>query len=444
MSRNQEQLLHQVKKQRVKMIMRLVTQQWAKALYSQRAVGLYSNPHSVAESDGLYLEGGVHLNGSMIRKIQEHLDFAERFFRVRHEKFVKALSFVLITQHSGMRQPLTLHISPEIDISFNVCSIAANRYSNSYIAKRLSEKYILPDKSRRDDMFVATDLSPRPLLWSPVGTVCSPVSEEHHAVPTGLSREKGEHPRGYTHPVLKGLKKRNITFQTASQRLSETSYAGLVPIFRVGALLRNALRPTHPWPFPGGDSVTQGITRDIPMQGRENEKGGRMLILQTASNGKEPQNENVVQKILRRKELYTLKDVLSNTIVRLNERIHNINIPHTVTAHDGTTYQPTEEPPVILTFTKRAGREESVQRVSPSLPMELVTKNIQRVEKQINREEIEKNIHETVVKKVDKTIETSIQKKLRVDSEYTRRLTENIYAQLFNRIVLERERVGGL
>jgi len=55
-------------------------------------------------------------------------------------------------------------------------------------------------------MFVAMSMSPRPLFWSPVGTGCSPASEEQHAVPTGLGRETGKRSRCYKHPVPLGLK----------------------------------------------------------------------------------------------------------------------------------------------------------------------------------------------------------------------------------------------
>jgi len=84
--------------------------------------------------------------------------------------------------------------------------------------------------------------------------------------------------------------------------------------------------------------------------------------------------------------------------------------------------------------------QESLSKPVPAA-VEMVTKKIKKIEKQIDTEEVEKTIYRKVCQQVDQTVRRDIDKRLAFQSRDTRQLTETIYSRLLNRIVLEKERL---
>jgi hypothetical protein len=93
--------------------------------------------------------------------------------------------------------------------------------------------------------------------------------------------------------------------------------------------------------------------------------------------------------------------------------------------------------------TQPRHREQSHEFLSKPVPaaVEMVTKKIKKIEKQIDMEEVEKTIYRKVSEQVDQTVRRDIDKRLAFQSRDTRQLTETIYSRLLNRIVLEKERL---
>ena len=75
-----------------------------------------------------------------------------------------------------------------------------------------------------------------------------------------------------------------------------------------------------------------------------------------------------------------------------------------------------------------------------SLPLEMVIKKDKKIE-QIDIEEVEKNLNQKVAQQVQQTLRQWLDRRLAAGSGYTQQLIEDIYSQLLNRIVLEKERV---
>lgn len=73
--------------------------------------------------------------------------------------------------------------------------------------------------------------------------------------------------------------------------------------------------------------------------------------------------------------------------------------------------------------------------------LERVSGKTKKIEKQLNIEEVEKTIYRKLFKQVEQTIRQGINKRLAFDSNETRKLTENIYSQIMNRLILEKERM---
>jgi hypothetical protein len=101
---------------------------------------------------------------------------------------------------------------------------------------------------------------------------------------------------------------------------------------------------------------------------------------------------------------------------------------------------------VKLTYTKRnRDQHEALRRVhllSDPTCSEFITRKIQRVKPNADEKDIEKIVSEKILKTLDKTIKERVHRELKSDSNYTRHFTENIYSELFSRLVLERERLG--
>ena len=101
----------------------------------------------------------------------------------------------------------------------------------------------------------------------------------------------------------------------------------------------------------------------------------------------------------------------------------------------------------VIPRTHWARSDMNQHRYSPpqaagllSTPLEMVTKKVKKIEP-INLEEVEKTIYQKVSKQVEQTVHKWIDRRLAAGSRDTQQLTENIYSQLVNQIVLEKERV---
>jgi len=77
-----------------------------------------------------------------------------------------------------------------------------------------------------------------------------------------------------------------------------------------------------------------------------------------------------------------------------------------------------------------------------SSDLTLVAKKIQSAEKDAAKKEIEKTVIERILKVTDKTFDEKIRKKIALNSDYTRSLTERIAAHICNKVVFEKERLG--
>jgi hypothetical protein len=56
--------------------------------------------------------------------------------------------------------------------------------------------------------------------------------------------------------------------------------------------------------------------------------------------------------------------------------------------------------------------------------------------------DLEKSLAAKLTRTIDKRVATTIQKSLSVDAEYSQAITEHVYATLYDKMVLERERLG--
>lgn len=413
---NQEKTTHQMRRQKVKMILKPITQKWAKALHSKNFLGLDA---CISAGRGPLIFG---TSNSMMQRVKENLNFAESFLKIKSEIRLEALNLVVVKSFSPILGNLELKISPQIDVSFRPSSTVINFYLSlfkSYIGNtarilkplrsyiylnnraiqkihkifsiprflkdnKLSNWYQAERNARRGQI---SNYEPRPSLR--ISTIDS---KDKNIVPS-----------------IKHIESRK-SIRCEFSRLRET-----LNIFRRTTLT----------------------------------KVFRSLYVKRVASG----HVHSIQELHPRKELYTLKDKIinlihlhSHDIYRSKESIHK-NLTARLIANNEGPSRGDRTIPINLAFIKmyRDQYQAHLHRTHSMFypaSLELITRKIQTVEKQVSREEVEKTISEKVFNRLDKTIEERVHKQLTLYSDYTRQLTENIYSQLFNRIVLERERLG--
>ena len=407
------------------MFVKLITLQWARILHSKRIAFLCTDVPINSGEDTLapfFREGILVHSDKIIRRIRENLNFADRFFRKKGEIILDALNLILVERIFPVFENLIHRISPRIDLPLRSSSTAINLHLNlfkSYFINAAKTLKLLTTHINLNNQAIQKNKD----------ILCISRSFKHDKLSSWYRAEKdirggqiSDHNQRPSLPITTiESKDKNIlprVKQIKFRRIIQDEFSRLMKT--LNSTKKSSLANTFP----------SFYTKNI-----------------------ESGHFNIVQEMKVRKESYTLKSKIIDLIHRHSHDIYwpreNISkIPTTrLLANNEELSTGKRRMPVTLTFIKRYRDQQEVHlnrdhSLFYPTSQEFVKGKVHKVEKQVSRREIEKAISEKVFKTLDKTIEERVHKQLRLDSNYTMHLTEKIYSQLFNRIVLEKERLG--
>jgi hypothetical protein len=409
------------------MSVKLITRNWARTLRTKRIAMRCANvPIGSGQPFWMstFRHGLVIASNKIIQTIQEKLDFGKRFFRKTAEAMLESLDLILVKRIFRLLKNNVLNSFVQINLSFRPSSQSINVCSNNLITENIKDILYISRSCESAQQQAAWHQAASIICLAPTGSRLSGVgalvpskrltANGLSLMPTDLAVSSGlSKPEKGFFDSIAVRENRGEKFQVQKPELQKIMQT---ECHYIGETLHSFRTKTR-------TDMLRSLRTEM-MKSRH------------------------FQQLRLKNKSSTTKEKIINLIHRHSHDIYRSGRTPAVRLFTSNV-QPSaanRRMSIKLTYTKRyQDQHEVLHRVhSMSYPVcsEFITRKIQGVDTKANQKDIEKVVFEKIFKTLDKTIKERVYRELKSDSNYTRQFTENVFSQLFNRIVLERERLG--
>lgn len=407
------------------MLIRVITYQWTKRIYLKRLKAPYTDSFKICLGYPAILASKAiqfNLSFNILSQVRKYLGFVERYFKTSTGSLFDTLNFIFLRGSLFKLNRRKLNISNYIE---NNLAISAgdshpnpdfyNRYTTFYNNKYITEgpsaintfmKHILP-RDKVINFYKNYDSQ-------------SPVHRQSKNQYPVNNITKMSHVSLQSGPPLSDINDNCYNIDNITQHNTRIFHRPII------SLKEERLSSPR-----NGIPMAQNNNTVIPEQ--------RLSLIEKISS-RLTQNTYI--------PLHT-KDTKPSAY-RITEKGREINTNGNTVVIWNTPWENKTRTSPYMSFKKEKSNinenKDSVYRAQSGqdpIQMKYIVKKQVMVEENINRKEIEETVFKMVTKNLNKDIEKGINKQLITNSYFTHKLTEHVYADLSNKIVLEKERCKG-
>lgn len=411
------------------MVIKLITQQWVKGIHTRRIIGPVGQV-SIVSSKGCFLlhswKSPFRVSNKTIEKIQKQIDFAARFNKTIVSKHLDFLSFIFTLSSFSIRQILKMNkyrqINNHFNCNFNFFKSPVNStFQHLHLYRKNYYQY-----NQAKEIVHGTSGTLEKRVSPKQSDLCSLIKVGRYINYSPAKENKNSH--YLIHPIFERVSKSfRINFENLRmwQRYSDEAVKSR-SIFS-----RKSLNEIN----------------EVPLMNRLN-KGHGKKIHEHAHVKRESLWKNMITKLTRTGKFSLQSRFIEQSVYRLKKSKRPARDDNVSTTSQDILWQKITTTPSQMPVAKSSNGEKNgfipgVNSTLSPVSLQFINKKPRTVEKEVNHEEVEKTVVKKVVKNLEKRIDERVHNKFSLNSVYTHKLTEHIYSNLCNRIVLEKERIGG-
>lgn len=433
------------------MVINLITKKWMKGIYTRQKINCLRQD-IIVHTKYFILSRAMKrsLKNSTIDKVNKHIEFSERFSKSIIQKQFDLLSYIFTLRAFPILQILKMTryrqidnhyetISSNMNYSINLITSLVNRVFNN--SKYYWKNYNQYKQPKKIDYKVIKDLEKCTILEL---NHLYKFIKDPQSIPNWFSREKIK--ANYSNYYILGSVNK-ISIQKTENIRESQKYSDEAILDRSISFEKNINNENNKTlqTIRNASSRTQWLLNNIMVK-----------LLSKRYENKTYEKKNIQEKMIWNNKIikviggdkYTLLKTLSEQSFgwknesRIQDQYNTLPARSKIVSLQKNT---SKQPQMPFVKTTKENENRNIAKTDSKLKSEsfpLINKKASIVSREINYKEIEKKTIKKVVENLEQRINRTVLSQLSLNSNYSHKLSEHILSNLYNRIILEKERIG--